>query len=106
MLTRAPIKLFEKDTLQWSVDAEGKVITPAGTVAGTFAQDGTYTRRDGSYGMGFQPDGTLLRDDRTPFLGKLDAKGNYVQGRMTWSFGDDGTVLLNGGMWAARAWRA
>ena len=92
---RGPLKLYEKGKLAITIDANGAV-TQKGKPAGVFGKNGEYTNSKGEFGMAYQADGTLLRNDRTPFWGKLNQDGNYVAKSGTWSFNADGTFLING----------
>ena len=96
VFTRGPLKLLENGKLSYAVDKDGVVTSARGKPAGTFDADGVYTNSKGEFGMAYRPDGTLLRNDRTPFFGKLNAAGNYTHKSTTWSFGPDGTFLING----------
>ena len=96
VFTRGPLKLLEKGKLSYAIDKDGMVTSARGKPAGTFNADGVYTNSKGEFGMAYKPDGTLLRNDRTPFFGKLNAAGNYTHKSTTWTFGPDGAFLING----------
>ena len=93
---RAPLKIFEKDALSLVIAADGTVTNAEGKPMGVFGADGIYTNSRGEFGMQYKADGTLLRNDKTPFWGRLDADGNYVMKSGSWSFGPDGSFLING----------
>ena len=92
---RAPLKIYEQGKLTISLDADGAV-TLNGQPAGVFGDNGEYTNSKGEFGMAYQSDGTLLRNDRSPFWGKLNEDGNYVTKSGKWTFDADGTFLING----------
>ena len=94
--TRAPLTFYEQGKLKLRIDAEGKVTDDRGKGMGVFGEDGNYTNSKGEFGMQYMADGTLLRNDKTPFFGRLDADGNYVTKAGKWSFRPDGTFLING----------
>ena len=93
---RAPLTFYEQGKLKLRIDAEGKVTDDRGKPMGVFGADGIYTNSKGEFGMQYMADGTLLRNDKTPFFGRLDAEGNYVTKAGKWSFRPDGTFLING----------